>query len=1006
MDKTVPTTEFREHKGLFWILNFFKVRNQDGQDYNFKTDYFGFFPKGDTYEIKEISGLKPDLIYLADTYGVYTDDLNKENKEGTRSKLIYGGLTETELFKIKANLQKGTTIVSEFNTIEYPTSEKVSQELQKIFGFKWSGWIGRYYVDLKKGMEVPTWVIKAYENQYHQDWNFEGGGFVFIYQDNTVLVLEDKKDFTSDKLQIKFRKNFAQKYGAKANVNYYYWFEILSSTDSTVIADFNLHLTSKGAEKLKKYNLPATFPAILKKSTGDYTAYYFAGDFADTNNIPSFYKYSLIPFYNKHFKFATEGNNEAFFWQVYLPVMKTIINETKHYAVTPVKPEYFEDRGTKLIAKIEGQKFKVYHKGKWQDFYIKGVNLGLALPGKWFTEMPQDEGTYLDWFTLISGINANTVRLYTLAPPAFYRALKYFNETQPDKPLYLMQEIWPEENPPEQNYLNKEYFSSFKKEIENVINAIHGKADIPERKGRAYGKYDADVSYWTIAYLVGRELEPEEVISTNEKNKDYKFTGEYLLSHGSPTESWLAESCDYVLKYEDNKYKMQHPVAIVSWPTLDPIEHDSEYNVAGRKDLEYNDKVSVNINNFDTAPKNKAGFFGAYHIYPNYPDFMNNEEKYMKYYDEQGRFMYGGYLKEFIAVHRKFPALVAEFGLSTGMGNAHTNPDGYNHGGLDEITQGKGIVRMMEAIKREGYIGGSIFEWIDEWAKKTWLTEPFMIPYERHVLWHNAIDPEQNYGILAFETLKPETGLTISDSGNIKSLNITNDETYLYLDIEFAQKIDLAKDELLIGLDTYDRNLGEYKYEPGLNLTAPSGMEFLLKLQKGKLKILAHPSYNIGDFKFASQKSYKGVFTEIRPLINKERVTKDGRHIKPIYQDGSTLNFGDFTDSSHAWYVEGNMLYIRLPWNKLNFTDPSSKRVLHDPGKYNILSRDQLKTTTTNGIVVTLILKEGGKVVDLFPGENNFKLLKYSYEGWEEPKYTVRLKKSYEIIKEYFKTLN
>lgn len=30
--------------------------------------------------------------------------------------------------------------------------------------------------------------------------------------------------------------------------------------------------------------------------------------------------------------------------------------------------------------------------------------------------------------------------------------------------------------------------------------------------------------------------------------------------------------------------------------------------------------------------------------------------------------------------NREFCALVAEFGLATGMGNAHWNPDGYHHG--------------------------------------------------------------------------------------------------------------------------------------------------------------------------------------------------------------------------------------------------------------------------------------------------------------------------------------
>jgi hypothetical protein len=39
---------------------------------------------------------------------------------------------------------------------------------------------------------------------------------------------------------------------------------------------------------------------------------------------------------------------------------------------------------------------------------------------------------------------------------------------------------------------------------------------------------------------------------------------------------------------------------------------------------------------------------------------------------------------------------------------------------------------MTEAIVNEGIRERSSFEWMDEWAKKTWTTEFYMIPYERH----------------------------------------------------------------------------------------------------------------------------------------------------------------------------------------------------------------------------------------------------------------------------------
>lgn len=48
-------------------------------------------------------------------------------------------------------------------------------------------------------------------------------------------------------------------------------------------------------------------------------------------------------------------------------------------------------------------------------------------------------------------------------------------------------------------------------------------------------------------------------------------------------------------------------VGIVSWPMLDVQEHDSEWNASGLKSLEYNDKVSVNINHISTGNKLQAG---------------------------------------------------------------------------------------------------------------------------------------------------------------------------------------------------------------------------------------------------------------------------------------------------------------------------------------------------------------------------------------------------------------
>ncbi|MDF2612383.1 MAG: hypothetical protein K0S71_169 [Clostridia bacterium] len=675
--------------------------------------------------------------------------------------------------------------------------------------------------------------------------------------------------------------------------------------------------------------------------------------------------------------------------------------------INPMKRSFVEQKQIELYAKTTKNGFSVIQEEKWRDFFVKGVNIGAALPGKWFTEFPEEEKLYFDWLTKIGEMKANTIRIYTLLPPEFYSALSYYNEIHPDEPLWLLQEIWPEEHPQGKDYLKEDYIKTYFQEIKYVVDAIHGNANIKEREGRAYGTYKKDVSKYVLGYLVGRELEPDEVISTNNNNPGFYYKGEYLSAEkdANPTEAWLAMNCDYVLTYEVNQYRMEHPVAIVSWPTLDTLEHDSEWNESGLKNIEYNDKATVDINHIRTEAKLNSGFFGAYHIYPNYPDFMNNERKYDHYRDEQGRFRYGGYLKEFIEKHTKYPALVAEFGLATGMGNAHASPDGYNHGGLTEKQQGEGVVRMMKAIAREGYAGGIIFEWLDEWAKKTWITEPYMIPYHRHALWHNAIDPEQNYGLLAMESdPSGNNEYTQKGKGSINKITLKHDAAFLYIDVQFDKMPDFNHNKLFIGLDTYDRNRGELRFTQDTKLKAPTGLEFLLHFSGiQKAKLLVQPGYNIAENKIASQTSSKGIFEEIRMKINNERIRKDGSQIPAQYQDGSSLRYGVYNGNSHNhWYTAGNTIYVRIPWGRLNFTDPSSLTVLDDKSDVTELVQDKLKTVKTEGILISALLwdYEKSEKIDMLNTRKP-----YRWEEWDTAEYEERLKKSYFIIQEYFNEL-
>lgn len=1012
LNKTVPDNSYREHTGLMWLLNNQKYVKKDSlSSYDYKADYYGFFPEeNNKYTIREIDTItdSTDLIYIVDTYGVYTEEYNGDNLLGNRSDLIYGGIQLDEIDKIRKAMYNGTTLIAEFNTFGSPTNEWSRKALYELLGIKWTGWIGRYFEDMSTGKEVPNWAVKNYETQYKEKWNFSGNGFLFVNEQDEVVVIEEK-DIDEKGVIFHFTEEGKTFFEKKGSYRYDYWFDIIEPDQSSkILATYDLKLNKSGIEKLNSIDIPLSFPAVIKNKTDLYTSYYFSGDYADNANIPNFYKLSGLSKTMEYFPIIGE---DAFYWKAYVPMMKKIlhdiiINEKQSNDKLETK-EVFMENGTHMVSRTKGSMLQVYQDGEWNDIFIKGVNMGTALPGKWFTEFPKEEGIYYRWFEMIGEMNSNTIRVYTLMDPSFYRALLRYNLQNKDNPLWLLQEIWPEENPDENNYLKEEYVNEYYVEIERVVDAIHGNASIPERKGRAYGDYYADISPYILGFLVGRELESEEVIETNSKNNANKYDGEYILiDSGSPTEVWLAMSLDHLMNYQEKKYGWQHPVAIVSWPTLDVMEHDSEWNLSGDKSLEFNDRISIDIRNLLLGEKMKAGLFGAYHIYPNYPDFMNNTSSYGDYKDEEGSLRYGGYLQHFIKNHESYPALVAEFGLANGMGNAHTNPDGYHHGSMTEEEQGKGIIRMMKAIQKEGYAGGVIFEWIDEWAKKTWTTESLMIPYEHKVFWHNAIDPEQNYGILAMESIKPEeTQFTIKGSNIIRKIEMSGDETYLYLDIFTDGVVDLSNSKLLIGLDTYDPLKGSFVFNESIPIKSQTGMEFLVELKEKSGKLLVIPEYNIASYNFASVENSQGVFETINPIINKERIIKSGEIIEEIREDGSRLNYGEFAGSFNNWYQRESTIHLRLPWGRLNITDPTTYQVLDDNGKYNDYpGRDILKTATTDGIRITILLVDAeNKVIDQLPNKLEEKIQPFLWPTWGEPRYHERLKESYYLLKEYFK---
>ncbi|MFJ8236156.1 hypothetical protein ACIQ34_10460 [Ureibacillus sp. NPDC094379] len=1038
VDKTVPDQSYREHKGIVWLLNHLKIKKTENVAYDLKEDYVGFVPTNQPPKFQTRT-LPEDLstynvLYVADSYGVYEDEYISENKEGNRSNLLYGGMTTEEIHLLKDSLMENhQTLIAEFNTFGSPTEQEVKEEFYELLNVRWTGWMGRYFNDLSNN-EVPDWLKQNYEKQYGKSYTYKGSGIVFVNEDDEVLVLT-KKDLSSEHIMFNLTENGLNNYDIKQNIPYNYWFDIVDANEEKEVqAKFELSLSSTGAKKLEDNKIPLSFPAVIHHENQLFDSYYFAGDFADQEKVPAIYQISGLTSWQKMFSFEKKGRTDTFFWKAYVPMMTNILTTKK---ATPtsneaVEPEIKTIDDMNLIGRSGDEYIQVYRNGAWEDLLIKGVNMGIAKPGSFPGETKITKQEYARWFEQISEMNANALRVYTIHPPAFYEALYEHNRYRED-PIYLLHGVWVNEETflEKKNAYDPAVTNDFQEEIQRTVDLIHGNADLEERAGHASGKYDYDLSPYLLGWIIGVEWDPEGVVGTNEKNTSKtSYDGTYMMVENvSPFESWLAEMMDFTAIYEAENYKWQHPISFTNWVTTDLLEHPSEPNIE-------EDLVSVNPNVIKAKEAFYPGLFASYHIYPYYPDFLNYEKKYVEYVDHRGeKNNYAGYLHDMKESH-DLPLLVAEFGIPASRGLTHENIYGFDQGNHSEQEQGQYLKSLFEDIVHEEMAGGLVFSWHDEWFKRTWNTMDYDNP-DRRPFWDNIQTNEQHFGLLSFEPDTEETQLqidgnksdwearneepiqTINDHQLIKNVYMSSDARGLYIRMDYDQK-QWNEDEvhLSVLLDTIN-NQGQ-SVIPDISEVQEEGIDFLVQLQgKDHSKVLIDSYYDtfyydyghilkmIPSLSYANKKN-NGVYHPIQLTLNKKMsIDKvEGTISVPFssYETGK-LHYGNGNPTAEDYnslsdfYMKDGIIELRLPWLLLNVKDPSRKEIIGD-----IWSKDGINSSETiDGISAKIIVSNSQKEVVQSVPQSTGSWMNYSWDNWDEPLYHERLKKSYDIMQDAFK---
>lgn len=345
VDKTVPHRNFREHAALFWVLRHEKASTPQGQrDWDLQEDYVGFYPVADRAqpsstadpdghgggrELRARDLEQTDMLYLADTYGVYTGDYEQRGQAGRDySQLIFGGMTGEEVGLVEDFVADGGALVAEFNTFASPTGGSTRQRLERLLGVTWSGWTGRHFENLADLTDVPIWARREWRNHYDEEWDFRGPGYLLVHEDSRLFVLQEDLDVGDPGLTLGVTAENRVTNGLLSNIAFKYWFDIVIPDPSTqVLAEFRFEADESGRELLDRFGVPDAFPAVLLASESPLRMY-LAGDFSDAVGSLGPYWAEGMPWLNKKMVsvwFPRSAEQEPFYWGFYIPLLRNLL---------------------------------------------------------------------------------------------------------------------------------------------------------------------------------------------------------------------------------------------------------------------------------------------------------------------------------------------------------------------------------------------------------------------------------------------------------------------------------------------------------------------------------------------------------------------------------------------------------------------------------------------------------------------------------------------------------
>jgi hypothetical protein len=629
--------------------------------------------------------------------------------------------------------------------------------------------------------------------------------------------------------------------------------------------------------------------------------------------------------------------------------------------------------GLRLTGQVVGQNVNVATTSGMHPQFWAGVNLGATLPGTSPGELAPKRSDYDRWLIQMGELGATSVRIYTILKPEFYDAVRAYNLAHVQDPIFVIHGVWIPEDEilHTQNAYDPEVTSLFRAELADAVAAVHGELVRPVKIGHASGRFTSDISQWVLSYSIGVEWDPGVVENTNKTNSSTMVDsttgiisrsaatatvaqrGKYIswTPDANPMERWIASMLDHIAILEA-KRGWSMPLTYTNWVTADPIRHPEE-------PFEFEDSIVVDAKHMAATPAWPGGYFASYHAYPYYPDGLRFQSDYLSYRRPATNTLdaYAGYIHALHQHHGNQAVMITEFGQPSSIGIAHRGPNGRDQGGHSEQQAGINNADLMRVIAEEGFAGGMVFEWLDEWFKFTWNSVEHELPKDRRSMWRNPLTNEEHFGILAVEAgatqkvvldgkdkewTRGQSQVILEAKGPVAEVRATHDEESLYLRIRFADpKVQpWATEELAVGLQVYPEPNKGLPGRPGVSpesnvaiLVGPGNV--------AKLRIASWTDPVAFEFGVAKKELAfnpadlvpgSGAWTVPQQIVSRALVVPSTNEKIAI----DMVPFGDLqwgtTDSTKAEFddralVNGskNVLELRIPWGLIGLSDPSSK---------------------------------------------------------------------------------